>query len=464
MSKTGLMIMAATVSIDYHYRFDSSLLSEASNKRQLRLATSGGTEANPYFFNGCLATPKQSADLLLAMSSISRTRFFSPGEIRARMLAAADPVVTSDGRQLRFEVFSVCCGAYARLDLNEHAVNGEWFGKGTTNVDFNAPMRAALASVMNSESVALRLGADRVELESRQQTVVERKVKLPVRWMKGFVEVQIYQSGLRPTIELPALELAKVIRTLPQQNIMQAGSITYIVPSGKGLRLSQRQAPGAVAVGAISRLKALEPIIRYAKSVRVYNDANYVSAFELTFFEGCLFFVLSPNAARGFSGEGQALSSLTQRCSFDLLARVRSALAWQDNIDLDRLSSSQGVERSAVFDALQLLGSRGLVGFDLSTSAFFHRELPFDLTLIEELHPRVRRAKELVEQEKVTIGGDRGGIVDATVKGSRCEHFVQITEDGCRCTCDWFTSNQGERGPCSHILAAEMVAEEPVAK
>ena len=106
-------------------------------------------------------------------------------------------------------------------------------------------------------------------------------MKLPVRWLKGFVEVQIYQSALTPVMEIPAVELEKLTRTLPQQNILQAGAITYLVPSGKAVRLSQRPSPGAVPVGAISRLKALQPILRYAKTVRVYASDDAVTAFEL---------------------------------------------------------------------------------------------------------------------------------------------------------------------------------------
>ncbi len=452
--------MAATVNIAYNYPFASSLLSAAVSNRQLRLATSGGVEKNPYFFSGKLVSPKQTADLLLALSAISRTRFFSPGELRERLLAAADPVVTSDGTRLRLEVFSVCCGAYARLDLHSNALDGEWIGKGTTNVDFNPPMRASLATVMNTEDVALTVGLDRLELALGEQTIVERKVKLPVRWLKGFVEVQVYQSALKPAMELPALELAKTIRNLPKQNIMQAGAITYLIPVGKGLRLSQRPAPDAVAVGAISRLKTLEPILRYAKSVRIYKSDDAISAFELTLPDANFFFVLSPNAARGFSGEGQALSGLAQKGSTDILARVKSALHWQAQISSQELSSSLGVDTDSVLSALQVLGTRGLVGYDLSSGAFFHRELPFDLTLVEELHPRMKKARELIEEKNVRLTRGKDGDAEAYVKGSAGEHYVQITADGARCTCEWFAKNQGDRGPCSHILAADLAIQE----
>ncbi len=456
--------VAATVNVDYNYRFASTLLTEEPSKRQLRLATSGGAEKNPQFFSGRFKNPKQAADLLIALSAISRTRFFSPSELQARMLAAADPVVTSDGDQLRFEVFSVCCGTYARLDLRGNGLDGDWIGKGTTNVDFNPPMRAALSSVMNSEKVGLRIGADGVELERANETVVERKVKLPVRWLKGFVEVQVYQAGLRQAIELPAFELAKIIRTLPKQNFLQAGVITYLVPAGKSVRLSQREAPGAIAVGAISRLKILEPILRYAKTVRIFDSEDAVSAFELTFDEGSFFFVMSPNAARGFSGEGQALASLAQSSSSDILGRVKSALAWQQKIDPIGLSVSLNVEKELVHSALQVLGSRGLVGYDLSTASFFHRELPFDLTLVEELHPRMKKARQLVDEKSVRLVPGNEGEYEAYVKGSSGDHFIQVSQDSCRCTCDWFAKNQGERGPCSHILAAEIAMQAEDAK
>jgi hypothetical protein len=449
----------SSVSIEYDYPFASELISESS-KRNLRLATCGGADKNPHFFAGRLVNPKEIADLMLALSLISRTRFFSPGELRNRMIAAADPVVTSDGKRLRMEVFSVCCGAYARLDLHDSALDGDWIGKGTTNVDFNQPMRAALATVMNSDDVALRVGIDRVEIEHGEHRVVERKVRLPARWLKGFVEVQAYQSVLKPATEIASLELLKVIRSLPQQNIMQAGTVTYLVPSGKSMRLSQRATPDGIPVGAISRLKILEPILRYAKTVRLYSGADAICAFELILSNGSFFFVSSSNAARGFSGEGQALSSLAQQSSADALARVKSALVWQDKISLSELSDQLGLDAATVHGALQVLGTRGLVGYDLAASAFFHREIPFDLSLIEALHPRMKKARQLIEEKSVRVVSTKNGSTEAYVKGSTAEHLVQTTLDGARCTCEWFAANQGARGPCSHILAVEILSQE----
>jgi hypothetical protein len=59
----------------------------------------------------------------------------------------ADPVVTSNGDRLRFESFSGCCGVHARLDLLPEALAEPPLTCGSTNVDFNELMRAALGGV-----------------------------------------------------------------------------------------------------------------------------------------------------------------------------------------------------------------------------------------------------------------------------------------------------------------------------
>src|SRR5262249_37194827 len=50
---------------------------------------------------------------------------------------------------------------------------------------------------------------------------------------------------------------------------------------------------------------------------------------------------------------------------------------------------------SNVAAALAELGALGLVGYDLAEGAYFHRELPFDVSRIERLHPRLARARGL---------------------------------------------------------------------
>lgn len=451
--------MSDSVSYAYSYPFPSALQAVGKGKH-LRLATCGGVEQHPYFFKGKLIQARRSADLLLAVSEVSRTRFYSPTEIRERLLAAADPVVTSGGDRLRFEAFSVCCGVYARVDLRANAIDGEWVGKGTTNVDFNPPMRAALINILNGDEVGLNVGADRVELEKGSgEKVVEKKVKLPIRWLKGFVEVQAHQSRLKPVFEVSGDEARKFFSSLPKHQVTQKGAVSYLVAAGKGLRLSPREAAQSVLIGAPGRLKMLEPLMRYAKKVRIYGGDLGVSAWEVYIDDASFHIVLSPDASRGFSGEGQVLSQLARSQATDDIAKVRATLQWQSAVDEESLSRTLQVEKSSVKDALAILGTRGLVGYDLAENAYFHRELPFNMELVEELQPRLVNARKLIEEGAVRISKRSGNQIEAYVKGTNVEHRVVVTEEKSQCTCEWKAKHHNDRGACKHVLAVEILAD-----
>jgi hypothetical protein len=102
--------------------------------------------------------------------------------------------------------------------------------------------------------------------------------------------------------------------------------------------------------------------------------------------------------------------------------------------------------------ALGRLGAAGRVGYDAAEAAYFHRELPYDADRLEATHPRLRDATALVESGAIRIEGDT-----AFVRSGDSEHVVRRTPDGDRCTCPWFAKHKGSRGPCKHVLAADLV-------
>lgn len=441
----------------YRYAFASGAVGTSAGM-DLRLATSGPQDGEVDYFRGRLTRPQRAADLLRGLVEIVQSRFYIPPAMLARILALADPVVTCGDDVLRFEAFSGCCGAYARADFLPPAVDGERTGRGTTNVDFNAPMRAALARVRDSDEVGLAVGSGAVELSRRGESVVERKVALPLRWLKGFVEVQSYQSRMNRKLEVPGPEAMRFLRALPRS----AGpGPAWVVPSGRGLRLSQTKAAGAVHVAGVGRLRVLEALARHAPSLRVYADeASGASAWELVLDEARFHLVLSPEVRRGFSGEGQVLTALAGGQWADVLARVRASLRWEARVDADALGRAFSFGRDEINAALAALGSRGLVGFDLAEGAYFHRELPFDLELVESLHPRLDDARKLVAGGGVRITRREGERIEGVVPGTDVEHRVVLTGDAATCTCPWYAKHKGARGPCKHVLAVQMVNEE----
>ena len=187
----------------YRYAFPSGIVGD-DDRRRLRLATSGGPSANPQFFRGTLLRPVVAADLLLTIGDVARSRFHVPPAMLTRILELADPVATCADDRLRFEAFSACCSVYGRVDLLPDAYDGEAVGRGTTNVDFGPGIRSALAGVHDRGRLELAVGASTVEVETDAASAIERRVPLPSRWLRGFLEVQAIQAELGPAAELDA--------------------------------------------------------------------------------------------------------------------------------------------------------------------------------------------------------------------------------------------------------------------
>jgi hypothetical protein len=449
--------LSAAIAYAYRYQFSSGMQALPAGSR-LRLATWGGVEEHPVFFQGRLLRPRRAADLLRGLMEIVHARFFIPPNMLARILAMADPVVTSSEHRLRFEAFSGCCSTYARVDFLPDAVEGETVGRGTTNVDFNAPLLAALARIRDADRVQLSVGSDELKLGRGEEVIIEKKVLLPLRWLRGFVEVQSYQSRMRQVLEVPGLEAVRFLRSLPRAKTKHPG---WIVPSGRGLRLSQTPHANGVRVAGIERLRVLETLAPLAEKLRIFADRDTeTAAFDLVLTEARFHLVLSPDVWRGFSGEGQALSTLASGDWREALPKVRAAMNWDAVIDPADLTRHSGFPKQTVDAALSALGVRGLVGFDLDAGAYFHRELPFDVSLLEDHQPRLEGARKLLEEKKIRVGRRTAEQIELFVAGSGVEHRVRYEADAAKCTCPWFSKHQGHRGPCKHILAAEMFLNE----
>ena len=153
---------------------------------------------------------------MLACAVIARVRYYPPGSLIAKL---RDPVVTSNGDRLRFESFSGCCGVHARLDLLPAALDEAPRVSGTTNVDFNQPMRAALAGAAAGGPLLLSAGTDEAGGDDAG-SVTERRVPLPSRWLKGLGGsrrcARRHETPGRGTVRLPR-RAAVHPRPIPRQ-------------------------------------------------------------------------------------------------------------------------------------------------------------------------------------------------------------------------------------------------------
>jgi predicted nucleic acid-binding Zn finger protein len=329
---------------------------------------------------------------------------------------------------------------------------------GTTNVDFNPAMLTALGSVRNNDYVALTIGTDQIEFTKNVEKTVERQVSLPVRWLKGFAEIQAYQVRMVPLLEVSGLEARRFLRSIPRT---KSRTPLYILPSGHGLRLSQMSGCSGVKASGLERLRVLENLIHYADSLRIYgDDESGASSWELVLPEARFHLLISPDVWRGFSGEGQVLSSLADKMYEKNISQIANELSYESIIDIGTLSRKTGLTPEMIRQTLAVLGTRGLVGYDLETSSYFHRVLPFDLDLVEHLQPRIVNARKLLDNGGIRMTRQNKDQTEAFVQGTDVEHFVRISETESKCTCTWYAKHQGQRGPCKHILAVQLFLEQ----
>jgi hypothetical protein len=452
-SMTASTALAAPIEQAYRYAAPSSLVETPSGHR-LALATSGGPVPNPRLFQGLVRHPEVVGDALLAVAAVARTRFHTPPAMVARIILAADPIVTCAEQRIRFESLSACCSVYARLDLTEGATDGQVLGHGTTNVDFGVEMRAALAGVDAARPMSLEIGLDEVEVRSGGDHAVERRVPLPPRWIRGLTELAAIQDGMRAWATLSRADALRLIRVLGHR----AGDReAWLVPAGRGVRVAHHPAKGAIRVGGPQRVRVLERVARHLTGLRIHSAGDGSTAWRCDLRDGRVTLVLSPDPWRGLSGEGRMLSSLAASPSRAALAAVRAQLRWQAIVTVEGMSEATGLEPGDARAALAALAASGSLGVDLDDGGYFHRELPFDLAAVDRRQPRLRDARRLVAEGKVRIERSSDEELVAWVTGSGgVDHRVRLGSSGSTCTCPWYGRHRGERGPCKHVLAVEL--------
>ncbi|EST38255.1 hypothetical protein N566_08460 [Streptomycetaceae bacterium MP113-05] len=374
--------------------------------------------------------------------------------------ASLDPVVTGNGDRLRFESFSGCCGVYARLDVLREGLDGGETGRGTTNVDVNNPLREALSRTGSGDPLHLRVGPEELAVTTLDGPVLEKKVPLPERWLRGFAETQVIAAGFDLRAELSAAEAVRFLRTLPRSGGRTAPA-RWVVPAGRALRPTTRPVPGAVCLPGPERLVALQRVLRHAEALRVYGppvtsgSGPLAGAWEVVLPGMRLTLTLSPDASRGFSGEGSVLDALSSDDAAADAELVAVLLAWEPRIDTADLADQAGLPPERIRAALTRLGTAGRVGYDTAEAAYFHRELPYDADRAERHNPRLRAARALVEGGAVTV--DAGDREAATVLSDGHPYRVRQAAGVTGCTCPWWAKYRGGRGPCKHALAVRMV-------
>ncbi|WP_298421457.1 SWIM zinc finger family protein [uncultured Kordia sp.] len=445
----------ATNTLNYQYNALSSLQNTNGQENLLLSKFNEVHKGNsPCFFWGKLNNPYELSRCLITLSNIVQSSFnLSPFQLGL----LKDPIVTAGNNQIRFEGFSHCAGVYARVDVLENGQDGEFIENGTTNVDFNTPLISELGKIKKNDDLILSVGKKEVGFHKEGESFIERKVPLPTKWIKGLTTVQHYFSESDYALTLSRIQALQLFKSIPSGKVK---TDYFLIKRGSKYMFSPLKAKNAVCIGGIHRLKLVQPLIPLINELKIYPQKDMQSVtFILCFNELNLVFSVSRDFWRGFSGEGAALEALIEDLPDSLVKAFDNYSFTNQEFNPTLLSFEAGIDISKIDKLATKLSAMGLLGYDLDKNGFFYRRLPFKLERILSLNPRLKGAEKLLEENKVNITSKKDNEIEARVEGSGVQHYVILKGETQKCTCTWFSRNQGERGVCKHILAVKKMAK-----
>lgn len=425
--------------------------------------TPKGIEKDPIFFKGDIVNPLIFSRGLIVLSDIVSTRYFNYVPVALR-----DPVLSAQGNMLRAECFSACNGVYARLDLFQEGLYGD-ISYGTTNVDIGTELRKALIDVKQGDKLRLNIGNEGLGAfhsikeeegySSGIKFIRQRPVEMPDRWIRALGNCAEIHRDMELIFNIEGMGAKNFIATLPPvTGKEQAGWLTY---TKNGLKLMPRESKDSVYISGIHRLSSLKRLMSDVRSIAFYGPKAGEKGpvmVEVRMDNTNLTLSLTAKSYQGYSGEGALLESLSTLEAVENSDRISELLCFESKIDKEDISKKLSLTKAETDYALGLLAVSGKLGYDGNKQAYFHRELPDEPERVLKDNPRLKAARNLLENTEY-MGENRWSVRS---KDSEYRVFYDGNEtiEKAKCTCTWYLKYQNSRGPCKHILAAKLKSEE----
>ncbi|OXE95283.1 hypothetical protein BC749_11350 [Flavobacterium araucananum] len=438
----------------YQYKKPSHFLQEEKIKI---FSFSHNTEIDednnkPCFFYGNIINSFLASKCLSVLANTVNSHFaLTPGQI-AKL---KDPIVSVGAGELHFEAFSSCNSVYARVNILKNGIDGDFLHSGTTNIDFNNQTIRAFNNVQQSEKLLIGIGSKEVHVITEKHKTIEKKVTLPNRWIKGLGNVQVFLSEMELAFQLTKFEALQLFKTLPNT---PTKSEYYLTKAGANYTFLPIERQNSIKVGGIHRLNLIQKLISSVDSLFIYRHKTQQSfALILNFKDIQMTYLFSNSVYRGFSGEGKLLEDLTNSISSNLINGMDNYFKTNEVFNPTLISVENGIDLRVMNNLQSNLSGIGLLGYNLFDNNYFYRRLPFKLERLLSFNPRLKNAKKIVESDEIKILEKTETFIKAIVKGSTdIDHTVIKNNDIYQCTCNWYTTNENNRGLCKHILAVKI--------
>ncbi len=490
-----------------------------------RLALFADLSRDPVRFEGTLRDPVAAREALSALRAVvasdlrytpkDRTQYLAWKRLQEQTTGAAawqaqqayfewlsrndplawfvlDPVVTVHPDGVLFEVFSKDEGAYAALTLDRDAfdISGEP-AFGTTHIDFSDALFDGIQRMRSYRTTTVSIGAEAVAVATEGQPVIEKQIRVPDTWLRGFLQVQSASTLTRASATFAPIDLYNALRHLrlnadqkkkgralrlemvpgetprlilePWETLIESGGAAYAGEKAEVVRIWGRR-----------RLMLIQRFLPFAESVEVHVVGSGLPSFwvmrgngmtltlGLTGFtaanwsQALLFDILLPRPEGDDPAVGEALDHLKS--------------CWHDTAE--GIASAIGAPVAEARRALQSACQRGLAMYDIAAGRYRLRplvgEAP-DPAKLAYRTPAERAAHDLVEAGAVrvesrntipTVGTEIVGQVNITADKREFRPTMLIDGEGrvrkADCTCAPIRKNGLRRGPCAHLIALRL--------
>jgi predicted DNA-binding WGR domain protein len=420
--------------------------------------------------------------------------------------ALLDPIVSVHPDEIFFEVFSKDEGSYAKLGVDLSALEPDANPVfGTTNIDFSDELFGGVQRMRSYRETRLAVASHAVALATTGvPEVLEKKVRVPDAWIRGFLQVQSAGTLPRTVFKLAPIDLYNVLRHLRlNADVPTAppGTAKSAKPKrgGRGMRIElvpgeaprlvlepwevvipttagvfTGTKPEVVRIWGRRRLMLLRRLLPFADSIDVHILGSGLPSFYVL-RAGAFTFTL------GLSGFTSA--NWAQAVSFDLLLprkadsaaaeRVTAHLAKTWSGSAQAIAKATKLSAAETLEALQVGCQQGKLMFDVAREVYRHRPLtgePLDPSRFEFRNVRERRAHDLCAQKGVVrvatenrihgVGLELTGKITVAAEKREYRPELLLDDEGrvkkAECTCAFFRKHQLKEGPCEHLIALRL--------
>ncbi|MCI0459208.1 MAG: SWIM zinc finger domain-containing protein [Gemmataceae bacterium] len=407
-----------------------------------------------------------------------------------------DPIITVHPDEVLLEVFSKDEGTYAKLGFPRAAFNLEGEPAcGTTNIDFSAALYQGIQQMRSYRETRVGIGRDQVSVATASATkgeVLEKKIRVPDTWLRGFLQVQSAATLPRDSFPLAPIDLYNVLRHLrlngdkkgkrrglrvelvpgeparvvlePWETVISSTAGPYKGKSAKVVRIWGRR-----------RLMLLRRVLPLIDQVEVHLMGNGLPSFWV---------LRAADLTMTLGLTGFTTSNWSQAVSFDLLLPrktqtsqpLETVLAHLSKVwraDTKELTKATGLKGPALLEALQIGCQQGKLMYDIAEDVFRLRPLteePLDLSRLEYRNQRERIAHDLLVRRGavkiVSVNRIAGTGLEltgkVTVEEDKREYRPQmlLVDEGmvtkAECTCPLFRKQGLKAGPCPHLIALRL--------